>query len=88
MPRSWSAQRWRRGIRRSARSYFENSDEAAAFLKGFVAPGDLLLLKGSRGVRMEKVLEAIDAEHRRQDEAPVSENVPPGGVAAGRERRD
>lgn len=45
--------------------YFDSSDEAAQFLKKFVAPGDLLLLKGSRGVRMEKILEAIDAEHRR-----------------------
>ncbi|HLV94346.1 MAG TPA: UDP-N-acetylmuramoyl-tripeptide--D-alanyl-D-alanine ligase [Candidatus Acidoferrales bacterium] len=68
--------------------YFETSDEAAAFLKGFVSPGDLLLLKGSRGVRMEKVLEAIDLEHRRLDEARAIENVSPGGVAVGRKRRD
>ena len=59
------APRSRRGIRRSARSFFENSEEAAKFLEEFVAPGDLLLLKGSRGVRMEKILEAIDARHRR-----------------------
>ena len=45
--------------------YFENSDEAAQFLKTFIVPADLLLLKGSRGVRMEKILEAIDAEHSR-----------------------
>ncbi len=45
--------------------YFASSDEAAEFLKAFISPGDLLLLKGSRGVRMEKILEAIDAEHRR-----------------------
>jgi len=45
--------------------YFDSSDDAAQFLKTFIAPGDLLLLKGSRGVRMEKILEAIDAEHRR-----------------------
>ena len=45
--------------------FFENSDEAAAFLGKFVAPGDLLLIKGSRGVRMEKILDAIAAGHRR-----------------------
>jgi UDP-N-acetylmuramoyl-tripeptide--D-alanyl-D-alanine ligase len=44
---------------------FETSDQAAEFLKTFVSRGDLLLLKGSRGVRMETILEAIDAEHRR-----------------------
>jgi UDP-N-acetylmuramoyl-tripeptide--D-alanyl-D-alanine ligase len=44
---------------------FENSEEAAQFVKKFIARGDLLLLKGSRGVKMEKILEGIDAEHRR-----------------------
>jgi UDP-N-acetylmuramoyl-tripeptide--D-alanyl-D-alanine ligase len=45
--------------------FFENSDDAAKFLAEFVAAGDLLLLKGSRGVKMEKVLDAIDARHKR-----------------------
>ena len=45
--------------------YFEDSAEAGKFLAGFMQPGDLLLLKGSRGVRMEKILEAIDARHPR-----------------------
>ena len=45
--------------------FFENSDAAAEFLERFVAPGDLLLIKGSRGVNMEKILEAIDAHHQR-----------------------
>ena len=45
--------------------FFANSREAGEFLEGFVDTGDLLLLKGSRGVRMERVLEAIDARHRR-----------------------
>ncbi len=48
--------------------FFANSQEAAKFLEGFLDAGDLLLLKGSRGVRMEKVLEAIDARHRRDAE--------------------
>jgi UDP-N-acetylmuramoyl-tripeptide--D-alanyl-D-alanine ligase len=44
--------------------FFENSDEAGKFLAGFLRRGDLLLLKGSRGVKMEKILEAIEAQHR------------------------
>jgi len=46
--------------------YFENSDAAATFLAEFVAPGDLLLVKGSRGVRMEKILQAIEVKYQRQ----------------------
>jgi UDP-N-acetylmuramoyl-tripeptide--D-alanyl-D-alanine ligase len=45
--------------------FFENSQDAAEFVERFVQPGDLLLLKGSRGVKMERVLEAIDGRHRR-----------------------
>jgi UDP-N-acetylmuramoyl-tripeptide--D-alanyl-D-alanine ligase len=47
--------------------FFEDSEEAARFLAKFVTRGDLLLLKGSRGVKMEKILEAIDAGHRRMN---------------------
>jgi UDP-N-acetylmuramoyl-tripeptide--D-alanyl-D-alanine ligase len=45
--------------------FFENSQEAAKFIEQFVRPGDLVLLKGSRGVRMERILEAIDNRRRR-----------------------
>jgi UDP-N-acetylmuramoyl-tripeptide--D-alanyl-D-alanine ligase len=45
--------------------FFDNSDDAAKFLAEFVSAGDLLLLKGSRGVKMEKILEAIDARHKK-----------------------
>ena len=49
--------------------FFANSEEAGKFLDGFLDAGDLLLLKGSRGVRMEKALEAIDARRRRLQKA-------------------
>lgn len=42
---------------------FADSSEAAKFLAEFVQPGDLLLVKGSRGVRMERIVEAISAQH-------------------------
>jgi UDP-N-acetylmuramoyl-tripeptide--D-alanyl-D-alanine ligase len=45
--------------------FFENAGEAAKFISGFIEGSDLLLLKGSRGVRMEKILEAIESAHKR-----------------------
>ncbi|MBZ5695760.1 MAG: UDP-N-acetylmuramoyl-tripeptide--D-alanyl-D-alanine ligase [Acidobacteriia bacterium] len=53
------------GHPRERTQFFANSQDAAKFLEQFITRGDLLLLKGSRGVRMEKILEAIDARHRR-----------------------
>jgi UDP-N-acetylmuramoyl-tripeptide--D-alanyl-D-alanine ligase len=55
--------------------FFENSESAAKFLAGFIQPGDLLLLKGSRGVKMEKILEAIEAQHVRAQGKPVAQPV-------------
>lgn len=42
---------------------FDSSEEAAKFLAEFVDPGDLLLVKGSRGVKMETIVEAVKARH-------------------------
>jgi UDP-N-acetylmuramoyl-tripeptide--D-alanyl-D-alanine ligase len=53
------------GFPRERTKFFADSVEASKFFSGFVAPGDLLLLKGSRGVKMEKILEAIDLAHSR-----------------------
>jgi UDP-N-acetylmuramoyl-tripeptide--D-alanyl-D-alanine ligase len=47
--------------------YFQNSAEAGEFLANFIQSKDLLLLKGSRGVKMEKILETIDARHERHE---------------------
>jgi UDP-N-acetylmuramoyl-tripeptide--D-alanyl-D-alanine ligase len=38
---------------------FTSSPEAAAFLVDFIRPGDLLLVKGSRDVKMERIVEAL-----------------------------
>jgi UDP-N-acetylmuramoyl-tripeptide--D-alanyl-D-alanine ligase len=43
--------------------FFSTSQQAAEFISGMIAPGDLLLVKGSRGVRMERIVEAIRAKH-------------------------
>lgn len=45
--------------------FFDDSDDAAKFLAEFVRAGDLLLLKGSRGVKMEKILETIEVRHKK-----------------------
>ncbi len=39
--------------------FFDSSEAAADFLRGFVAPGDLLLVKGSRGVQMEQIAASL-----------------------------
>lgn len=47
------------GMPEDATRFFESSEEAAAAVTGFVRPGDLVLVKGSRGVHTEKVVEAL-----------------------------
>jgi UDP-N-acetylmuramoyl-tripeptide--D-alanyl-D-alanine ligase len=42
--------------------FFPTSEEAAKFVRELVQPGDLLLVKGSRGVKMERVVEALLAQ--------------------------
>lgn len=39
--------------------FFENSDEAAKAVAATARAGDLILVKGSRGVRMEKIVERL-----------------------------
>jgi UDP-N-acetylmuramoyl-tripeptide--D-alanyl-D-alanine ligase len=47
------------GLPRDHIKFFAKPEEAAEFLGGFVRPGDLLLVKGSRSVRMEHIVEAL-----------------------------
>jgi UDP-N-acetylmuramoyl-tripeptide--D-alanyl-D-alanine ligase len=43
--------------------FFSSPEEAAEFLGSFLGPGDLLLVKGSRGVRMERIVESLIARY-------------------------
>lgn len=47
------------GMSAEATSFFESSEEAAAAITSFVRAGDLVLVKGSRGVHTEKVVHAL-----------------------------
>ena len=51
------------GFSRTRAKFFATPEEAAKFLEDFVTAGDLLLVKGSRGVKMERIVEALIARH-------------------------
>src|SRR5262245_23598492 len=51
------------GLPRDHAKFFETSEEAANFLSRMLQGGDLLLVKGSRGVKMERVVDALLAKH-------------------------
>ncbi len=48
----------------------DSADEAAERLGKNAAPGDLILVKGSRSARMERVLEEFSKRHRTEGVAP------------------
>ena len=51
------------GVPRSQTKFFASSEDASKFLANFVGSGDLLLVKGSRGVKMERIVDALLAVH-------------------------
>ena len=55
------------GIDYSATRFFESSEEAAEALAEFVRPGDLVLVKGSRGVHTELIVERLKERHGISD---------------------
>jgi UDP-N-acetylmuramoyl-tripeptide--D-alanyl-D-alanine ligase len=59
------------GLPKSQTKVFASSEEAAKFLLDFVSAGDLLLVKGSRGVKMERIVEELVSRH--------AAGTPPGG---------
>lgn len=40
--------------------YFKSNKEAAKFLKNFLKPGDIILFKASRGMKMEEIVEELN----------------------------
>ena len=60
------------GHPREQTAFFESSEEAAKFLAGFVQPGDLFLVKGSRGVHMESIAAALTEKYPLAEGAEMS----------------
>ena len=57
------------GVPRANTKFFASSEQAAEFLQSLLSPGDVLLVKGSRGVKMERIVEALLARFAPHDEA-------------------
>lgn len=54
--------------------HFANSSEAGLFVQGRIKKGDLIFVKGSQGMRMEKVVKEIMAEPARAGELLVRQD--------------
>lgn len=59
------------GVPEDRVAWFPNSAEASVFLQGHLQAGDLVLIKGSQGMRMEKTVKALMAEPDRAEELLV-----------------
>jgi UDP-N-acetylmuramoyl-tripeptide--D-alanyl-D-alanine ligase len=57
------------GLPRAQTRFFSSSEEAARFLEDFVEPGDVLLVKGSRGVKMERIVDSLMTRYAPRGEA-------------------
>jgi UDP-N-acetylmuramoyl-tripeptide--D-alanyl-D-alanine ligase len=50
------------GFPKEQTHFYRTSQEAAKFAETFLQPGDLMLVKGSRGVQMERIVDALIAK--------------------------
>ena len=51
------------GLKDESIHSFLNCDEVSEFLKGFLMEKDVVLVKGSRGLRMDKIVTALETEY-------------------------
>jgi len=61
------------GLPRAHTKFFATPQEAAEFLADFIMTGDLLLVKGSRGVKMEQIVEKLIVRHAAASETAGQE---------------
>ncbi|MGA7794630.1 MAG: UDP-N-acetylmuramoyl-tripeptide--D-alanyl-D-alanine ligase [Candidatus Acidiferrales bacterium] len=52
--------------------FFASSAEASAFVGNLIERGDILLVKGSRGVKMERIVEVLDSRFARGNTEPAA----------------
>jgi len=54
--------------------HFPDAERAGAFLQSFIQPGDLVLIKASRGIGLDKIVTMLQSEQRRAtSDQPVGE---------------
>ncbi|MBI3631129.1 MAG: hypothetical protein HY221_02220 [Candidatus Sungbacteria bacterium] len=64
-----------RGLDREKVFYFDDSPAAGRALDPVIREGDLILVKGSQGMRMERVVEEIIADPQRAEELLVRQEA-------------
>ncbi len=63
------------GMPRERVFHMGTSEEAGRFLQGRIAPGDAILVKGSQGIRTEKIVKELMAEPERAGELLVRQSA-------------
>jgi len=64
----------KQGISKEKVFHFASAEEAGYLLQDLMAEGDIILVKGSQGIRMEKVVKEIMAEPQRAKELLVRQD--------------
>ena len=62
----------RAGLRADAAFFFDDPAEAGRLVRSLAQPGDAILFKGSRGVHVERALEAVPADSIRPGETEAA----------------
>ena len=65
----------RSGFPESQTRHMDDSREVESVLRPMLEPGDLVLVKGGQGMRMERVVEAIMVEPEKAHELLVRQSV-------------
>ncbi len=58
-----------------AGSHFKNADEVADFLRGFIKPGDAVFLKGSRSMKVERILSQLQTAKAGEPDRETLQSV-------------